>query len=125
MAKNVIGTMLQITGTEPITGYYRDGYCSTGADDRGAHVIAAVVTEEFLQFSKVLGNDLVTPIPAYGFVGLKANEKYQIGIYNLNGVLMFANQNTNEIDISTLELGYYILNIEFEGGKIIRKIVKN
>jgi len=76
MAKNVIGTMLQITGTEPITGYYRDGYCSTGADDRGAHIIAAVVTEEFLQFSKALGNDLVTPIPAYGFVGLKANDKW-------------------------------------------------
>jgi CubicO group peptidase (beta-lactamase class C family) len=70
----------------------------------------------------------IYPNPAQSkltIVGLKANEKYQIGIYNLNGVLLFANQNPNEIDISTLELGYYILNIEFEGGKIIRKIVKN
>ena len=74
--KNVLGTDLKIVGTDPITGYYRDGFCSSGADDRGVHVVAAVLTEEFLQFSKAQGNDLITPFPAYGFPGLKANDKW-------------------------------------------------
>ena len=74
--KNVLGTALKIAGTDPVTGYYRDGFCSSGADDRGVHVVAAVLTDEFLQFSKARGNDLITPLPAYGFPGLKANDKW-------------------------------------------------
>ena len=74
--KNVLGTDLQIAGTDPVTGYYRDGFCTSGEDDRGVHVVAAVLTDEFLQFSKYQGNDLITPIPAYGFPGLKANDKW-------------------------------------------------
>jgi hypothetical protein len=72
--KNVLGTKLEIAGMDPVTGYYRDGFCSTGAADRGVHVVAAVVSEEFLQFSKSQGNDLITPLPAFGFPGLKAND---------------------------------------------------
>jgi len=72
--KNVLGTQLKIAGMDPITGYYRDGFCSTGASDRGVHVVAAIVSEEFLQFSKSQGNDLITPLPEYGFPGLKAND---------------------------------------------------
>jgi len=72
--KNVLGTHLKIAGMDPITGYYRDGYCSTGVADRGVHVVAAIVSEEFLQFSKSQGNDLITPLPEYGFPGLKAND---------------------------------------------------
>jgi len=53
--KNVLGTHLQIAGTNPLTGYYRDGFCSTGESDRGVHVIAATITDEFLQFSKSKG----------------------------------------------------------------------
>lgn len=74
--KNVFGADLQIAGTKPVTGYYRDGFCSSGSDDSGVHVIAAVLTAEFLQFSKSRGNDLITPIPAYDFPGLKANDKW-------------------------------------------------
>ena len=74
--KNVLGTDLKIAGTDPVTGFYRDGFCSSGADDRGVHVVAAVLTDEFLQFSKARGNDLITPLPAYGFPGLKANDKW-------------------------------------------------
>ena len=74
--KNVLGKELKIAGTDPITGYYRDGYCTSGAEDRGVHVVAAVLTDEFLQFSKSRGNDLITPIPAYGFPGLKANDRW-------------------------------------------------
>lgn len=74
--KNVFGADLQIAGTKPVTGYYRDGFCSSGSDDRGVHVIAAVLTTDFLRFSKSRGNDLVTPIPAYNFPGLKANDRW-------------------------------------------------
>lgn len=74
--KNVLGTDLKIAGTSPMTGFYRDGFCSTGAADRGIHVVAAVVTDEFLQYSKARGNDLITPYPAYGFPGLKAGDKW-------------------------------------------------
>ena len=72
--KNVLGSDLQIAGTNPLTGYYRDGFCSTGESDRGVHVIAATITDEFLQFSKSKGNDLITPIPEYNFPGLKAGD---------------------------------------------------
>lgn len=74
--KNVFGADLKIAGTKPVTGYYRDGFCSSGSDDRGVHVIAAVLTADFLRFSKSRGNDLVTPIPAYNFPGLKANDRW-------------------------------------------------
>ena len=74
--KNILGTALQIAGTSPLTGFYRDGFCSTGTADKGIHVVAAVVTDEFLQYSKAHGNDLITPNPAYGFPGLKAGDKW-------------------------------------------------
>ena len=72
--KNVLGTPLQIAGTDPLTGYYRDGFCSTGIADRGVHVIAATLTDEFLEFTKSQGNDLITPLPQYNFPGLKAGD---------------------------------------------------
>ena len=72
--KNVLGTDLQIAGTNPLTGYYRDGFCSTGESDSGVHVIAATLTDDFLAFSKSQGNDLITPFPQYNFPGLKAGD---------------------------------------------------
>ncbi len=74
--KNVLGTDLQIAGTNPLTGYYRDGFCSTGYADKGVHVIAATLTDEFLQFTKSQGNDLTTPSPQYNFPGLKAGDNW-------------------------------------------------
>ena len=74
--KNVLGTDLQIAGTNPLTGYYRDGFCSTGESDRGVHVIAATLTDEFLQFTKSQGNELTTPSPQYNFPGLKAGDNW-------------------------------------------------
>lgn len=73
---NVIGTYLEICGTHPMTGFYRDGCCNTGPDDAGVHTVCVVVTEEFLKFSKSKGNDLSTPIPQYGFEGLKAGDAW-------------------------------------------------
>ncbi len=68
--QNVLGGKLEGCSTDPLTGFYRDGYCRTGADDLGVHVIAAQMTEEFLAFSKSRGNDLSTPRPEFLFPGL-------------------------------------------------------
>ncbi len=73
---NVLGTPLACCGTEPMTGFYRDGYCRTGPNDLGSHVVAAVVTRAFLDFTRAQGNDLETARPAYGFPGLKPGDRW-------------------------------------------------
>jgi uncharacterized protein len=73
-AQNVLGGVLQTCCTSPMTGFYRDGLCSTGAGDVGVHVVCAQMTAEFLAFSKARGNDLTTPMPAYQFPGLKPGD---------------------------------------------------
>ena len=75
-ARNVLGQTLQTCGTEPMTGFYRDGCCNTGPDDRGVHTVCAIVTEQFLAISKQLGNDLSTPAPNFGFPGLKPGDRW-------------------------------------------------
>lgn len=74
--KNVLGGVLRSCSTYPMTGFYRTGCCETGPDDRGVHVVCTVMTEEFLLFSKLLGNDLSTPRPEVGFEGLKPGYKW-------------------------------------------------
>lgn len=74
--KNVLGQPLVLCGTNPKTGFYRDGCCNTGEDDIGTHVVCAQVTQAFLEFSRQRGNDLITPIPAYRFPGLKAGDRW-------------------------------------------------
>ena len=69
--KNVLGTDLQLASINPITGFFRTGFCATDANDRGVHVVAAVVTDEFLKYSLSQGNDLISAYPASGFPGLK------------------------------------------------------
>jgi len=76
MAKNVLGTELQCCCTNPMTGFYRNGICDTGPDDHGMHTVCVSVTDEFLKFSKAVGNDLSTPIPEYDFPGLKEGDKW-------------------------------------------------
>jgi len=75
-AKNVLGGELKTCCMDPMTGFYRDGKCNTGADDRGVHVVCAVVTEDFLGYSRSCGNDLITPNPMFGFPGLKPGDKW-------------------------------------------------
>ena len=72
--KNVLGAPLAPCCTDPMTGFFRDGSCRTGPDDRGRHTVCARVTEEFLQFSQAAGNDLSTPMPEYAFPGLKPGD---------------------------------------------------
>jgi uncharacterized protein len=76
MARNVLGGDLEPCGTDPLTGFYRDGCCETGPDDAGVHVVCAVVTDAFLAFSRSRGNDLVTPHPAFGFPGLRDGDRW-------------------------------------------------
>nr|WP_081927623.1 DUF2237 domain-containing protein [Nonlabens ulvanivorans] len=73
---NVLGTALESCCTNPMTGYWRDGYCRTASEDYGTHVICAVMTQEFLDYTKSRGNDLSTPIAAYSFPGLKPGDKW-------------------------------------------------
>ncbi len=72
--KNVLGSALIACSMSPLTGFYRDGCCKTGADDSGTHTVCAQITNEFLTFTKSKGNDLSTPIPAYNFPGLKEGD---------------------------------------------------
>jgi uncharacterized protein len=76
MALNVLGTPLASCSTDPLTGFYRDGCCATGADDAGVHVVCARVTAEFLAFSRDAGNDLSTPRPEFGFAGLTPGDQW-------------------------------------------------
>ena len=74
--KNVLGGKLQSCSMDPKTGWYRDGCCETGPEDRGRHIVCAVMTDEFLAFSKSRGNDLTTPRPEFSFPGLKAGDRW-------------------------------------------------
>ncbi len=76
MAKNVLGTDLIDCSLDPLTGYYRNGCCDTGQGDMGVHTVCAIMTEEFLLFSKEAGNDLSTPMPEYGFDGLRPGDQW-------------------------------------------------
>ena len=73
---NVLGDRLVPCSTDPLTGYFRDGACNTCDADAGSHTVCAVMTDEFLAYSKYLGNDLSTPRPEYGFPGLKAGDRW-------------------------------------------------
>jgi len=76
MPRNVLGGELEPCSVDPLTGFYRDGCCRTGADDAGLHVVCARVTDEFLAFSKDAGNDLSTPRPEFGFPGLRPGDQW-------------------------------------------------
>ena len=74
--KNVLGLELEVCGTDPVTGFYRDGCCNTGAGDVGTHTVCAIVDDRFLEFSRDQGNDLITPRPEYRFKGLKSGDRW-------------------------------------------------
>lgn len=78
MALNVFGQPLAHCCLDPVTGFFRDGFCKTGAQDAGSHVICACITPEFLEFTLGMGNDLITPKPAADFPGLKPGDKWCI-----------------------------------------------
>lgn len=73
---NVLGAILSPCSTDPVTGFFRDGHCNTCRADQGSHTVCAVMTEEFLAYSKYVGNDLSTPRPEFNFAGLKAGDHW-------------------------------------------------
>jgi uncharacterized protein (DUF2237 family) len=81
-ALNVLGTELEECGTDPLTGFYRDGWCHTGPQDLGSHTICAVVTAEFLDHQREIGNDLSTPMPEYMFPGLVPGDRWCVTAAN-------------------------------------------
>ncbi|MFZ0042727.1 MAG: DUF2237 domain-containing protein [Solirubrobacteraceae bacterium] len=80
--RNVLGGELEFCGADPVTGFYRDGYCRTGPQDLGSHTICAVVTEEFLEHQREIGNDLTTPMPDFRFPGLVPGDRWCVTAAN-------------------------------------------
>ncbi len=109
--RNVLGGPLQPCGTEPLTGFHRTGVCSSGPEDLGSHTVCTVVSAEFLDLQRALGNDLTTPRPEYGFPGLRPGDRwcvvaarwlqaYQAGV--AAGVLLAAT-NAKALEIVPIE----------------------
>jgi hypothetical protein len=80
--RNVVGGELESCGFEPLTGFYRDGSCNTGSEDLGSHTVCAVVTGEFLEHQRSIGNDLSTPVPQYMFPGLVPGDRWCVTAMN-------------------------------------------
>jgi uncharacterized protein (DUF2237 family) len=80
--RNALGGNLESCSDDPVTGFYRDGCCRTGPEDRGSHTICAVVTAEFLEHQRQIGNDLITPLPQYQFSGLKPGDRWCVTAVN-------------------------------------------
>ncbi|MFQ3369348.1 MAG: hypothetical protein ACI8PF_000639 [Flavobacteriaceae bacterium] len=108
---NVFGNDLELCCLKPLTGVYRDGFCNTDNNDIGTHTVCAIVTDEFLLFSKKTGNDLTRDIPIYNFKGLKAGDKWclcalrWVEAYN-NGCapkLLLESTNIRTLDFVSLE----------------------
>ena len=72
----MLGTKLKCCSKVPLTGFFRDGYCKTNSKDRGSHVVASIMTENFLNFTKTRGNDLTTPNPVFNFPGLREGDRW-------------------------------------------------
>lgn len=106
MASNVLGTELKTCSQNPLTGFYRDGCCNTGADDVGLHTVCVRVTEEFLVYSKMVGNDLSTPHPMYQFPGLQPGDQWCLCVLRWKEALDAGSApqvNLEATHISTLE----------------------
>ena len=109
--RNVLGGELEPCGTDPMTGFFRDGCCSTGPEDRGRHTICGVVTAEFLEHQRSIGNDLSTPMPEYRFPGLVPGDRWCITAVNWfrayrDGVacpVVLASTNERTLDVVPLE----------------------
>jgi len=79
---NVFNEPLKLCSMKPLTGFYRDGSCNSGIDNRGRHTVCILATEEFLEYSRRVGNDLSTPMPQYGFEGVKPGDRWCLATGN-------------------------------------------
>ena len=112
MAKNVLGGDLEECGTDPLTGFYRDGWCNSGPQDIGSHTVCAVMTSEFLEHQASVGNDLSTPRPEYAFPGLQPGDRWcvvaarwmQAYADGVAAPVVLASTNELALDVVPLEL---------------------
>jgi uncharacterized protein (DUF2237 family) len=110
--RNVLGGELEPCSMDPLTGFYRNGCCATGPEDLGSHTICAVVTREFLEHQRGIGNDLVTPLPQYHFPGLSPGDRWCVTAANwlrahLDGAAAFvvlASTHERALEIVPLEV---------------------
>ena len=112
--KNVLGTTLKLCSKSPLTGYLRDGFCRTDQRDRGLHLVAAVMTKKFLEFTKSRGNDLSTPNKAFGFPGLIPGDRWCLcalrwmEAYEANCAPPVVLEATNERALDIVDLKYLL-----------------
>ena len=112
MQKNVFGMEIETCSENPLTGYFRDGSCNTSKDDTGMHTVCIIASKEFLEFSKMRGNDLSTPLPQYNFNGIKPGDRWclcalrWVEAYNSNMAPQIVLEATNEeaLDIISLDM---------------------
>jgi uncharacterized protein (DUF2237 family) len=112
MARNVLGGDLEECGTDPLTGFYRDGWCNSGPQDIGSHTVCAVMTSEFLEHQASVGNDLATPRPEYAFPGLQPGDRWcvvaarwmQAYADGVAAPVVLASTNELALDVVPLEL---------------------
>jgi uncharacterized protein (DUF2237 family) len=125
--RNVLGGELEPCGTDPMTGFYRDGCCSTGSEDLGRHTICAVVSAEFLQHQRSIGNDLSTPRPEYRFPGLKPGDRWCVTALNwlqahrdgCAAAVVLAATNERTLDVIPLEaLRQYAVDVPDDLGSL-------
>ena len=110
--RNVLGGPLEECGTDPVTGFYRDGCCTSGPEDVGSHTVCAVVTTDFLDHQVSVGNDLVTPRPEWGFPGLRPGDRWcvvalrwvQAAEAGAAAPVVLASTNARALDVVPLEL---------------------
>jgi uncharacterized protein (DUF2237 family) len=121
MDKNLFGEPLEVCGTNPKTGYFRDGCCNTGPADQGTHTVCAIMTQEFLKFTKLMGNDLSTPVPLYKFPGLKPGDRWCLCVlrwmeaYDAGIAPMIIPEATNEKTLDYIEMSE-ILKFAYKKG---------
>ena len=114
--KNVLGTALKLCSKSPLTGYLRDGFCKTDQRDQGLHLVAAVMTKEFLDFTKSRGNDLSSPNIAFGFAGLIPGDRWCLcalrwmEAYEANCAPPVILEATNEKALDIIDLKYLLEN---------------
>jgi uncharacterized protein len=127
MARNVLGGELEACSSEPPTGFFRDGCCRTGPGDFGAHTICAVVSAEFLDFQRDIGNDLTTPVPGYRFPGLKPGDRWCVTVQawlraheaGVAAFVVLASTDASTLDFVPLEiLERYAVDVPADPGSI-------
>jgi uncharacterized protein (DUF2237 family) len=127
MARNVLGGPLESCGHDPLTGFYRDGCCHTGPEDSGSHTICAVVSAEFLEHQRSIGNDLSTPVAEFRFPGLQPGDRWCVTARNWlrahdDGVaayVVLAATHERALEIVPLEvLSEYAVDVPADPGSI-------